>query len=487
MSRPTKLTAAQVFVAGGLPTVTYNPRDQLGLETQVRDYLEERNRVLSVFGPTKTGKTVLVKNVLKETEAIWTSGGAIKSPSDLWSTVAAELAPIISIEESRQTTDGSTGTLSGETQIIPGITKVSVAGQIATSSTSGDKVVRSRPTEISARQMLRSQRLPLIIDDFHYIDPAVQMELVRSLKDLVFDGVPVIVIAVPHRAYDVMRVEKEMTGRVEQLSIGFWSNSELRGIAEKGFNALQVVDEDGFIASKLAEESFASPHLMQDFCLQTVKGSGYRERQDPPAPLHEPMWEAFFKERSISNASKTAFDMLVRGPRQRTDRKSRALKNGLTVDIYGAVLMAMGHTGPLTSISYEQLRAAMREIASAEDAPSGQEITRILGEMTKIARELEGEPVVDYDAGLTTLHISDPYFAFFLRWRAAEDLAAREELTKTDFGGSGAESLPDGPTDIQPSESQSASSNVVESKSKGAAGVQDGKLPRKLKKLKRRR
>ncbi|XVU27138.1 hypothetical protein ACQPZJ_08885 [Actinoplanes sp. CA-054009] len=431
MSGTQRLSAARVFVAGGLPTITYNPRAQLGLESQVLDYLDERNRILSVFGPTKTGKTVLVKNVLKNTEAIWTSGGAIKSASDLWNTVADELSLIGTIEASRQDTDTTARGVSGEAG-IPGIAKIGGTGQGTVASSTTDKTIRTRPSDIAARKALRQAQVPIIIDDFHYVDSDVQMDIVRSLKDLVFDGVPVIVIAVPHRAYDVMRVEKEMTGRVEQLSIGFWSNADLRGIAETGFDALQVQDEGGTIAERLASESFASPHLMQAFCLQTVKDSGYRERQDPPAPLHEPMWDSFFRNRSVS-ASKTAFDMLVRGPRQRTDRKPRTLKNGLTVDIYGAVLMAIGHTGPLTSISYEQLRTAMREIAAAEDAPSGQEITRILGEMTKIAREIEGEPVVDYDASLTTLHISDPYFAFFLRWRAAEELAEREELTKTDF------------------------------------------------------
>ena len=37
--------------------------------------------------------------------------------------------------------------------------------------------------------------------------------------------------------------------------------------------------------------------------------------------------------------------------------------------------------------------------------------------MTQIAREkVEGEPVLEYDEELSTLHISDPYFAFYLRW-----------------------------------------------------------------------
>jgi len=37
--------------------------------------------------------------------------------------------------------------------------------------------------------------------------------------------------------------------------------------------------------------------------------------------------------------------------------------------------------------------------------------------MSKIAREkVAGEPVVDFDAPYRTLYISDPFFAFFLRW-----------------------------------------------------------------------
>ena len=55
----------------------------------------------------------------------------------------------------------------------------------------------------------------------------------------------------------------------------------------------------------------------------------------------------------------------------------------MVVDIYGAVLMAIGsRTGPLTSISYETLRAAMRDIAG-EEAPRGQEIARILDEIVE--------------------------------------------------------------------------------------------------------
>jgi len=50
---PSPTTVGKVFVPGGLPSITYNPRDSLKLEERVRDYLDERHKILSISGPTK--------------------------------------------------------------------------------------------------------------------------------------------------------------------------------------------------------------------------------------------------------------------------------------------------------------------------------------------------------------------------------------------------------------------------------------------------
>ncbi|MFF4033071.1 ATP-binding protein [Streptomyces sviceus] len=408
-----RLRVGQVFVAGGAPTITYNPRTELNLEEQIQDYLDEGHRILSVSGSTKTGKTVLVRRIVPPGEGIWLSGGAIGSAEQFWDSIAEHLGLYTSIERTSDSKDEAWRTTAGQANV--GILKGGIENKEVVGSSTGEKVSRSRNVVTQAREALRGGLTPLVIDDFHYIPQAVQLEIVRSLKDLVFDGLRVIVIAVPHRAYDVVRVEREMTGRVQQVSVGFWSKEELAGIARKGFEALRVVDKDEALISRLAEESFASPHLMQDFCLQLCKANGYRYAQDEYRQLVAPDWSSFFADRA-SMASKAAFDMLARGPRQRTDRKERQLKSGSVTDIYGAVLAAIAHTGPSTELTYEEIRAALKDVLSS-DSPQRHEVTRILEEMTKIAtNEIEGEPVVDYDVELGKLYISDPYFAFFLRW-----------------------------------------------------------------------
>src|SRR2546430_5700810 len=99
-----QLAVGQVFIAGGAPTVTYVPRESLHLEKRLSDYLDERYRILSLSGPTKSGKTVLVRRVIPN--LIWVPGGNIDSVEAFWQTLADKLGAYG--EETRERTEEST-------------------------------------------------------------------------------------------------------------------------------------------------------------------------------------------------------------------------------------------------------------------------------------------------------------------------------------------------------------------------------------------
>jgi hypothetical protein len=242
----------------------------------------------------------------------------------------------------------------------------------------------------------------------------VQLAIVRALKAPVFDGTRVIFASVPHRAYDAVRVEKEMTGRVQPLEIPLWIERDLRDIAIQGFDALNVGTSRPAV-DRLAHESFGSPLLMQDFCTQFCRSNSVTDRQQARTLMSSPPDFNEFLRGRATGASKTAFDLLAQGPRQRSDRIQREFKNGRTGDIYEAVLAAIAATGPRTQLPYDELRASLRKVLASE-APQRHEVTRVLDEMTKIAKRIEGEPVIEYDEELDMIYISDPFFAFFLRW-----------------------------------------------------------------------
>jgi hypothetical protein len=66
---------SDVFVAGSSPVITYNPRDARQQEQEVERYEEQGpGRALTVSGPSKSGKTVLIERRLPRDEAIWIEG-----------------------------------------------------------------------------------------------------------------------------------------------------------------------------------------------------------------------------------------------------------------------------------------------------------------------------------------------------------------------------------------------------------------------------
>ncbi|MBS1494521.1 MAG: hypothetical protein JST55_13480 [Bacteroidetes bacterium] len=414
----------EIFIAGGLPTVTYNPREDLQLERKLTDFFDIGNKLISVTGPTKTGKTVLCSKLFSNQNLIKISGGSITSEDDFWEAILHDIDAEIyssSTQNSNSTTEDSAGTGGG---LNVGVIKIDLKKGEKESTTTGISKTSTKVTNVKllALKELLEQKRALLIDDFHYIDSKIQIQIIRALKQPIFNGLKVMVLAVPHRAEDSTRAESEMTGRVAQLQIPFWNETELKDIANKGFKSLNVYCKPTEV-ELLATESFGSPHLMQEFCYYICINNGITSTVvGPTKELTKTTDEKFFKEIVDTIASKTAFDRLAVGPRQRTDRMKRKLKNGQQVDIYTATLHAIAATGPKTEIVYEDLRSSMRKVLDdSESAPQRHEITRVLKKMDEIAKkEIKGEPVIDWDNENSKLFISDPFFAFYLKWAVNE-------------------------------------------------------------------
>lgn len=414
----------EVFVVGGQPTITYNPRPALGLDQRVRDYLEERGRILCVTGPTKSGKTVLVRQVVPQSVRV--SGGSVKSVDDFWVELADGCATFTQegYDESVEATDESSDQITGGVKPY-GVGVEGATRQAARESRSQrHSQSRTRDLRRAAAEELRRTGVAVVVDDFHHIPAAVQRQIVRGIKDLVFDRIPFVFIAVPHHAADVVRAEPEMQGRVEHLRVTPWTEEELGEIATKGFDALNI-DMPPEMSQRMARESYGSPHLMQNFCLQICKANNIRET------LHERSWmggeanDNFFRSVAETGDVDATYQRLAQGPRPRTDRMQRRLKTDETTDIYGIVLRAIADTGPEHELKWFDIREAMRRIMS-DTPPSQQEVTRVVERISKIARDLVldekgelavGDPVIDFDSELWIVHVADPFFAFHLRWR----------------------------------------------------------------------
>jgi hypothetical protein len=207
-----------------------------------------------------------------------------------------------------------------------------------------------------------------------------------------------------------------MTGRISPIDIPTWTEDELQFISNTGFKLLKYGVSSKF-SSIISSEAIGSPHLMQDFCRGVSKMLSV-DYEKKIRDLEEDRMELDSIFRDVAETiGRPIFEKLARGPRQRTDRMQRELKSGKTVDIYELVLYGLAHLRPgLVSIEYEELRTAIREVAGAQ-IPQLHEVARVLKHMATIAAtDQSSTPVIDFEEEEKKLHITDPFFAFYLRW-----------------------------------------------------------------------
>lgn len=407
-----------IFVPGGFPRHTYNPRVDLNLEEKLAEVKDNLCKLVTVTGQTKSGKTVLARKVLPPEESIWIDGGIVSQEDDFWQVIIEQLQLFQSVEkeDSSETASKIGGKGTAETNLFLAKGSGEISAELE--KTRGTTVASSRTisSRVVALNGLRSSHIPLVVDDFHYIPRDMQGSIVRALKPLIFDGLPVVIIAIPHRRYDALKVEKEMTGRISPIDIPTWTSDELEYIPNVGFNLLNCQVPSAF-NSRLSSETIGSPHLMQDFCRGISKLLRVESKKEVQhLEITKVQAENIFQD-VAETIGRPIFEKLARGPRQRTDRLQRELKNGKTVDIYQLVLHGLAHLRPgLVTLEYEELRTAIRDVSGAQ-IPQLHEVARVLKHMATIAAtDQSSTPVIDFEEDEKKLHITDPFFAFFLRW-----------------------------------------------------------------------
>lgn len=408
---------SDVFVPGGMPSYTYQDRTGVNLEASLRNAIHRVRKFIAVAGPTKSGKTVLTRKVIPPAESLWIEGAHVSSIDDFWSAVLAGLG-IVSPSSVAQSKAYEEAT---ETELNAGFKPAGIGAETklkeATKNTSisvRNGVLQTSMAQSAVAGLLHANKV-VVIDDFHYIEPTVQTALVRGLKQAVFDGVTVVLILIPHRMHEAATAEMDVDGRTQTILIPDWQANELFAIAETGARELAIRIHATTI-EMMVQESFQSPHLMQDFCsLLCADCEVWNTHTGPLKTVAFIRGKEEFFGRFATTISPETFRALQRGP-ERTNRIERSLKAGGTCDTYEAVLLALQKLNVMTPVGWGALRQSLQEILV--DEPQQHEVTRVLEKMDEIAKTRDGEPVLDYIKKQRELHLVDPFFRFYVRWGA---------------------------------------------------------------------
>ena len=409
--------AVEVFTPNDLPTFSYVERKTHKFEDRLREAMSVPKMIVSLSGPSKSGKTVLVNKVTEADNLIPLSGATIRSADALWSKVLDWMELPYERTETQQTKFSAEATAKAGGGIgIPFVAqgKAEAGGALGTEKSTGvTTTFRLSGLPQVIREIGKSE-FTVFIDDFHYIPKDLQREIGQQIKEAAESGVRIITASVPHRSDDVVRSNPELRGRVAAIDTNYWKEEELEQILYRGFQELNI-DVSPPIMRQLTAKLFGSPQLMQAIGLNFCFENRIKETMAEQNCIDMD----FVALRNVLERTSTLTDfssmvnVLDDGPKLRgTERKIFNFVDGSRGDVYRCVLLAMKENPPRLSFPYDEMLTRTASQCSGE-SPVGSSVAQALTQMDKLAKTVQESPVIESDEDV--LDIVEPYFLFFLR------------------------------------------------------------------------
>lgn len=412
-----------IFQPTSFPEHTYVDRSIDNHETyedRLRKALRTKGILALITGASKSGKTVLCYKVIEEDSIVEISGSHIRNSEDFWIQIAEKLEFPLEVETTSQnnTEVSFTGEMGGKAG-IPLIADINLKGGAGTklSELESTKEKQQRSKNYMIDYLIEQKKI-LVIDDFHYISQDIQLYIARILKSEIFHGLKAVIVSLPHRSDDAIRLNPDLIGRVRYINIEPWSRIELRKIPEVGFSLLGVSVSNEILDS-LVQESMSSPQLIQQNCLNLAFVKNIDEDLSIRSIVDiNDLHKAYVETTRDHENYESVIKRLTTGPPQGKEKRTQySLKNGNDLDIYHVILHALAEDPPLIRIELETLQQKISLVLNTnERTPSNLNVSNALSQIQKALYE-KGEMFQILEWKEQHLYILDSFFLFYLRWR----------------------------------------------------------------------
>lgn len=388
-----QLKAENVFKPGAFPEYTYVSRNYentgISYELRLKQALRTAGCLTSIIGPSKMGKTIICEQVIGLDNIVEISGADFNENIDFWATIAAKVGlPYM-------------GEITTE--------KSATEGNNKESDSKSEKYVLSKDKVI--QYYIENEKV-LVIDDFHYASPEMQMKMAQQLKDAIRRELKVVVVSLPHRADDAIRQNADLSGRLSLINIETWKEEDLKKIALKGFDKLNIKIENS-IAEKLAVECLTSPQLMQYICLSICTLLEDEEKQE----INDDILQRAYKFTTVNFNYADVVSVMSKGPNPRgQQRKHYQTIDGKELDLYGLIVESLAKNPPLMEIDFDTFYNRITQLIKTIDTKLDKQTVK--NHLNSLQGILEGKEeiyrAIEWKDG--TIYVLDPLFLFYLRW-----------------------------------------------------------------------
>lgn len=380
-----KQKVEDIFAPGKLPSSTYITRkSKMGFtyEQRLQTALSIGGFLTLISGQSKIGKTVLCEKVVGLEHLIKVSGADFKHEDNLWSDIGAKAGMPVH----------------GETR------------------TGDEKEAMKESYKLTKERVIayyQEHEYILLLDDFHYADPAMQIHMAQQFKDAIQKGFKVIIVSLPHRSDDAIRRNPDLQGRISIINIEPWTKEELEEIPRTGFKELNIEISDK-IVDRLVQESLCSPHLMQRVCLNicTLKDTDHVDVKK----IDEDVVEMAFKLATLNLDYEEVAATIRQGKYSRGKSRKKFLtwENG-ELDLYELILLSIAIDPLQTNLKFDELLERVHFLVKGEEKPTARALREYLKNLQDVLNE-KGRAFEVIEWKDDTLYILEPLFLFCLRW-----------------------------------------------------------------------
>lgn len=241
-----RLKPEEVFTPNAFPLLSYVQRQFWDVHAQSHYNPEEKLKealatpgfFISIVGPSKSGKTISVRNVVGET-LIEIPGSELADHGDFWKVALYKLG--VAFEEKRA--DRLTKRTGREVEFgleagVPNVIKATGKDKDIDQNETSAETVGTYVTSSLEMLVKEGKNHVFLLDDFHYLPSDLQKKVARQIKSASERGVLICVAEVPHGNHSLIRSNPDVTGRYDRVDFSYWEASDLEKIAQVGFGKL---------------------------------------------------------------------------------------------------------------------------------------------------------------------------------------------------------------------------------------------------------
>lgn len=219
-------TAAVFGVNNARNPLSYVVRD---IEVHFREALSGPQSVIVLYGATKQGKTSLLRNTMPEKKRISTMLTSGIGRDSVYSDLLRKVGAPISVDGTVQVAPGPTIPILG-----------SIFGLLVNVHKNWIPLDLNNANAVATEYNRYAKDIPIVLDNFHWADEALQKHIASDLLVFAQYGVKVLILGIWPSGNYLVELNSELSSRVSSFSIEPWSSDDLDKVVAVGEKLLNI-------------------------------------------------------------------------------------------------------------------------------------------------------------------------------------------------------------------------------------------------------